>query len=122
MLDAGYLFLREAPLTADNREGYLLELTAPYGRQDDTYLVAVFAVKKKIVIVEAAGEVTQLAARRKATIAAIRRLKFWPVSRGLINPFLVLTPYGRLCIKFQWDAEPDSGSSAGTAAGSSSSR
>jgi hypothetical protein len=76
MLDAGYLFLREAPVTADNREGYLLELIAPFGQQDDTYLMAVFALEKKIVIVEAAGEVNQLAARRKAIIAAIGRLKF----------------------------------------------
>ncbi len=76
MLDAGYVFRREAPVTADNREGYLLELTAPYGQQDDTYLMAIFALKNKIVIVEAAGEVTQLAARRKAIIAAIEKLKF----------------------------------------------
>jgi hypothetical protein len=76
MLDAGYIFLGEAPVTADKREGYLLELTAPYGQQDYTYLIAVFALKREIVIVEAAGEVTELTARRDDILAAIGRLKF----------------------------------------------
>lgn len=76
MLDAGYIFLDDSSVTADNREGYLLELTAPYGQLDYTYLMAVFVVGKKIVIVEAAGEVTDLAARREAILAAIGRLKF----------------------------------------------
>lgn len=76
MLDAGYIFLREAPIQADAQEGYLLELTAPYGQQDYTYLMAVFVLKKKIKIVEAAGEVSDLAAHRAAIFEAIQSLKF----------------------------------------------
>ncbi len=76
MLDAGYVFLNEAPIKADARDGYLLELTAPDGPQDYTYLVAVFVHEKKIVIAEAAGEVNELAARRPAILEAIRNLKF----------------------------------------------
>ncbi len=76
MLDAGYIFLNEAPIKADAEEGYLLELTAPYGAQDYTYLVAVFVREKKIIIAEAAGEVGDLAARRTAIVEAIQNLKF----------------------------------------------
>ncbi len=76
MLDAGYIFLREGPISAGSRQGYLLELTAPYGQQDYTYLMAVFVQKKKILIVEAAGEVADLATRREAILGAIQRLKF----------------------------------------------
>ncbi len=75
MLDAGYIFLREAPVTADSDPGYLLELTAPYGQQDFTYLTAVFVRPEKIVIVGAAGEVTDLAGRREAILEAIKGLR-----------------------------------------------
>lgn len=75
MLDAGYIFLNEAPIEADAQEGYLLELTAPYGQQDYTYLVAVFVSGKKIIIAEAAGAVSDLAARRAAVLEAIQNLK-----------------------------------------------
>ena len=76
MLDAGYIFLTEAPIEADAQEGYLLELTAPYGQQDYTYLVAVFVRGNKITIAETAGEVSDLAARRDAVLEAIQNLKF----------------------------------------------
>jgi hypothetical protein len=76
MLDAGYIFLNEAPIKTDGEKGYLLELTAPYGAQDYTYLVAVFVREKKIVIAEAAGEVGDLSARRDAIVEAIQNLKF----------------------------------------------
>jgi len=78
MLDAGYIFLREAPITAvaaNDQPGYLLELTAPLGEEDYTYLTAVFVRGKKIVIAEAAGEVTDLDSRRDAILAAIQGLK-----------------------------------------------
>lgn len=75
MLDAGSIFLNESPIEADAQEGYLLELTAPYGQQDYTYLVAVFVRGKKIVIAEAAGEVSDLATRRAAVLEAIQNLK-----------------------------------------------
>jgi hypothetical protein len=74
MLDAGYIFLREAPIAADGQQGYLLELTAPLGEKDCTYLTAVFVRGKKIVIAEAAGEVTDLDSRRDAILAAIQGL------------------------------------------------
>lgn len=74
MLDAGYIFLAEAPISAGERPGYLLELTAPHGPQDLTYLTAIFVREREIVIVEAAGEVTAFAPRREAILQAIRSL------------------------------------------------
>ena len=76
MLDAGHVFLDEAPVSADAVPGYLLELTAPHGRADYTYLMAVFVRDKKIIIVESAGEVTHITRRRKAILTAIKALKF----------------------------------------------
>lgn len=75
MLDAGYIFLGEAPITAGAQPGYLLELTAPYGQQDATYLTAIFVRAREIVIVEAAGEVGALTRRRAAILEAIGRLE-----------------------------------------------
>lgn len=76
MLDAGYIFLSESDIKAGEDKGYLLELTAPMGEQDFTYLIAVFVKKKEIMIAEAAGEVLLLSKHRKSIVAAIERLTF----------------------------------------------
>lgn len=57
MLDAGYRFHDEGDVTAGGVEGTWLELTAPLGVDDYTYLVAVFPKRCRLVIVEAAGPV-----------------------------------------------------------------
>lgn len=74
MLAAGYRFGAEGPLAAGPREGYLLELTAPYGPQDYGYLIAIFVEKESIQIAEAAGEVSALAERRPALLEAMTNL------------------------------------------------
>lgn len=71
MEEAGYNFLSEAELDASGTPGTLLELTAPYGTDDYTYLLAVFPAGKELVIVEAAGEVSRFDARKDAILAAI---------------------------------------------------
>ncbi len=76
MLDAGYGFRKESGISADGREGYLLELTAPLGPVDYSYLVAVFLNKKEIFIVESAGEITRFDNRREDVVAAIKKLRF----------------------------------------------
>ena len=68
---AGYNFLSEAEVQASGTQGTLLELTAPYGTDDYTYLLAVFPAGKELVIVEAAGEISRFAARREAVLAAV---------------------------------------------------
>lgn len=76
MLDAGYHFVSEGDIKADNEPGYLLELNAPLGSQDYTYFIAVFARDNTLVIVESAGEVTRFKARREGVLAAIQKLRF----------------------------------------------
>jgi hypothetical protein len=74
MLAAGYRLSAEAPLDAGPRQGYLLELTAPYGPLDYGYLLAIFVENERIQIAEAAGEVTALAKHRPALLAAMANL------------------------------------------------
>ncbi len=74
MLAAGYTFFAERDLKTQGGEpGYLLELSAPLGPRDYSYLVAVFRKGSKLVIAEVAGEVVPLKARHDAIIAALEK-------------------------------------------------
>jgi hypothetical protein len=75
MVEAGYQVLAESEISASGTAGTLLELTAPYGTDDYSYLLAIFPAGKEIVIVEAAGEVATFAARRDAIIQAIGQVQ-----------------------------------------------
>lgn len=74
MLDAGYTFLREGEAKSASGDGYVLEVTAPYGVRDYTYLMAVFKKDKHLVVVESSGEVTTFEKRRPQVMAAIEKL------------------------------------------------
>lgn len=76
MMRAGYLVQAEQDLEVDGVDGFLIELAAPLGTEDWSYLVAVFPRGSKLVLFEAAGEVATLAARRDAVIRAIEDLSF----------------------------------------------
>ncbi len=75
MLDAGYAFVREDAIKAQDHEGYVLELAAPIGMTDYAYLVGVFVRGSELVVVEASGEVTRFAARRESVLQAIAALQ-----------------------------------------------
>jgi hypothetical protein len=76
MTDAGYNFLREGDIKAANvSDGYLLEVTAPYGLKDYTYMMAVFKSGKHLVLVESSGEVTTFEKHRPAVLAAVEQLR-----------------------------------------------
>jgi hypothetical protein len=75
MVEAGYQYMAERAVKAGEHDGWLLELTAPVGAQDYSYLVGVFVVGRRIVLVESAGEVTRLEVRRQAVMDAIAKLK-----------------------------------------------
>jgi hypothetical protein len=75
MEEAGYGVQAQAEIEASGTPGALLELTAPYGTDDYSYLLAVFPAGRELIIVEAAGEVATFAARREAVIAAIERIE-----------------------------------------------
>lgn len=75
MIDAGYTLLADADVKAGGTPGYLIELAAPMGPEDDVYWVAVFPHGGQLVIVEAAGEAARFHAREAAIKAAIEALK-----------------------------------------------
>jgi hypothetical protein len=71
MAEAGYTALRDQEITAGAAQGWFLEFTAPLGTQDYAYGVAAFPQGAKLVVVEAAGEVSRYEARRDQIVAAI---------------------------------------------------
>ena len=75
MIDAGYRFQAESDLEVSGHPGYLLELAAPLGTQDYTYLNAIFVHGRKLVIVEASGEVSQFQKHRASLLDAINHLE-----------------------------------------------
>ena len=74
MKDAGYAFVTEEDIKG-KQPGYLLELAAPVGEQDYSYMVAVFVRGGDVVIAEASGEVTHFAGRRGAIVAALGKIE-----------------------------------------------
>jgi hypothetical protein len=74
MVAAGYTVAGEQDVSASGVKGALLELRAPLGQQDWTYLVGVFPDGKKLVIVESAAEITLFEKRKAAVIAAIGQM------------------------------------------------
>ncbi|MCC6807638.1 MAG: hypothetical protein IT381_09460 [Deltaproteobacteria bacterium] len=74
MIEAGYTFFAESDIKAQSGEpGYLLELSAPLGPRDYSYLVAIFAKGSHIVIGEAAGEVVRVKERHDAIVTALQK-------------------------------------------------
>lgn len=72
--NAGYLIVEEGPLGEGAAQGWMLEMEAPWGPADYTYLVAIFVDGRKLHIVEAAGEVKRFQARRAAILDAARSI------------------------------------------------
>ena len=75
MADAGYRVIDEGLIEASGREGATIELAAPLGTQDWSYLIALFPRGRSLVLVEAAGEVSTFDARRDAIVQAIERVE-----------------------------------------------
>ncbi len=75
MLDAGYALVNEGELTMGGKPAYLLELAAPVGIEDYTYLLGITVRGGDILIAEAAGEVTRLAAHRPAILTAFASVR-----------------------------------------------
>lgn len=74
MVDTGYTFIKERDIKSGKKNGYLIELTAPYGEDDYTYLITIFLKDKEILIVEASGEVLLFKKQRKKILAAIKKI------------------------------------------------
>lgn len=71
MAEAGYRAVKAERVTIGGQAGVLLEYTAPYGTDDYTYLLGFSVQGGKVLVVEAAGEVTRFEARRSEIRAAL---------------------------------------------------
>lgn len=71
---AGYKVIKEGEIEAGKLKGGLLELQAPMGAQDYTYLIAIFVHGDTLVLVEAAGEVQLFERHRQVILDAIAKL------------------------------------------------
>lgn len=76
MVRAGYKVQAEDELEVDGVAGSLIEVAAPRGTEDWSYVIAVFPRGRKIVLFEAAGEVSTLEGRRDAITRALKDLSF----------------------------------------------
>jgi hypothetical protein len=74
MVAAGYKVASETDVTASGTPGALLELHAPLGEQDWTYLVGVFPDGGKLVLVEAGAEITDFQQHEQAILDAIGKM------------------------------------------------
>jgi hypothetical protein len=75
MAAAGYTQVSESAITSGLGEGAWLELTAANGPRDDTYAIALFVDGNRLVVAEAAGEVSRFAKRREAVMGAVKALE-----------------------------------------------
>jgi hypothetical protein len=71
---AGYKVISEGDLEAGGRAGAFVELAAPMGTEDWTYLLAFFPDGRRMVIAEAAGAIARVDPRRAAILDTIRAL------------------------------------------------
>ena len=75
MASAGYRVVSTERVQSDSLgEGAVIELGAPLGPDDATYIVGVFVDGRRLILVEAAGEVSRVEARREALLTAVRSL------------------------------------------------
>jgi hypothetical protein len=75
MQAAGYKVVEEKDLGIVGVNGATLELVAPVGTEDWTYLIGFFPAGRRIIVAEAAGEVTKFEARREQILTAIKDIQ-----------------------------------------------
>ena len=75
MTDSGYRFISESEISSGNLTGYMLELTAPVGDKDYTYLIALFVKGDTLLIAEASGEISHFKNYRSSITDAIKKIE-----------------------------------------------
>jgi len=75
MTDSGYRFISESEVKTDTQTGYQLELSAPVGDKDYTYLIALFVKGDTLIIAEASGEMTRFKKLQTSIVEAIKKIK-----------------------------------------------
>jgi hypothetical protein len=76
MKNAGYRIIADSVMTTENNKALLIEMAAPLGAVDFSYMVMMRVKEKKILIAEAAGEFADLQKRKPAVIAALNKAVF----------------------------------------------
>lgn len=76
MKNAGYRVISDTVLPIKNNSALLLEMAAPMGETDYSYLVMMVVKKKKILIAESAGIFTVLQKRKSSVIDALKETAF----------------------------------------------
>ncbi len=76
MEKAGYKIVSDSTLKLQGSEATLLELAAPFGDRDYSYLIALAISGKKILLVESAGDMRDFAPRKAAVLQAVRDIRF----------------------------------------------
>ena len=72
LLKAGYVLTGEGAIEASGHKGYYIETSAPRGTLDYRYLVALFVLDKKLIVIESAGELAAYQAQREKIFTAIK--------------------------------------------------
>jgi len=74
MKNAGYRIIRDSVITVEEKPALLLEMAAPVGDADYSYIV-MMAVRKKIIIIgEAAGAYADMQKQKPTIVAALQRV------------------------------------------------
>ena len=76
MKDAGYRIIGEKTLTLNDQNILLLDMAAPLGSVDYSYMLMMTVKKKRILIAEAAGAVEEVRKSRGAIMDAFKRVTF----------------------------------------------
>jgi hypothetical protein len=73
MKNAGYRVIRDSVVTYNKDNALLLEMAAPIGTADYSYLVMMMVKDKQILIAEAAGQYADFQNRKASIIAALEK-------------------------------------------------
>jgi hypothetical protein len=73
MKNAGYRIIGDSVIVINNQNALLLEMAAPLGDADFSYIVLMSVGKKRILLAEAAGLFTELQRRKPEIIAALHK-------------------------------------------------
>jgi hypothetical protein len=76
MQNAGYTLIDSSKATISGCPAFFIEVAAPLGNDDESYLIAVILDKKQLIIAEAAGEAVKFRNRKDAVVEAIKKISF----------------------------------------------
>jgi hypothetical protein len=75
MTEAGYRIVDSLSFEASGQKGWALELAAPLGQSDYSYLVAIIPCDKDLILVESSGTVADFAKRKSEILATLANIQ-----------------------------------------------